>query len=139
MSEDGIELSKISKVRMHFDAIRQLLIDGYKLPQIVVWLKERNIDISLITLKTYLYREGLTAKAVKKLSHEKVFSASRADVKTVKPIIANQPNSNTLTNRGELPEIRSKRDFKKISESIEIDFDLSPEKLAEANRILERK
>lgn len=136
MTDKGIELSKTSQVKLHLESIKQLLSEGYKLPQIVIWLNKKNIEISLVTLRSYLFREGVTAKSLKKLSHEKVLDSEPIVKQESKKTIVSIEPKNVITDSVSLPEITSRTDFKKLNETSDIDIEPSAAMREEANRIL---
>ena len=116
-----VRLPKIAFVRKHIPEIRQWLLEGYKLPDIVLLLKSKGLDITYGTLKNYLFKENITFK-----------NLSKAPVNIVTPKSLASPKA-----ASKLPEITCRADFRKLDQlASSFTFDDSPKTLAEARRIL---
>lgn len=127
-----IKKKKIYIFRELVPEIKIMMLDGCYTSDIHVWAQGKGLDINLATFKNYLIREGVS---LKKLSHEKVLSAEVAVKPTPTKTIAKSV-STVISGGTDLPEITSKSDFKKLSETAVIDFEPNANLLAEAQRIL---
>lgn len=139
MTSEQFKKKKIFLFRELLPEIKVMLLGGCYVSDIHEWAKSKGLDIGLGTFRNYLARENVT---IKNLLHAKNSNAD-SDIKynavnnsNSRYAIKNESPANVVANNISLPEITSKADFKKLTQTSDIDLEPSKAKLEEAMRIL---
>ena len=139
MGTEQLKIKKMALFRKLLPEIKIKLVEGYTVANINEWAKTKGLELNFQVFKTYLRREGVT---LKNLLHAKNSNADsdikHSAVNNSNPncVITNESPVNVVSNDIVLPEITSKADFKKLTQTSDIDLEPSKAKLEEAMRIL---